>query len=263
MNKFKNLKITFNEISPYIKPYKIGFMMAILFIVFPAIISALSPKVEGVIITKLTEDVIQMSKGIIGASVHFAYITKILIILAILYVSYTVLTYAANFLLTNAIQNTMRDLRNSLLNKIKKLPISYFDKNSYGDILSRISNDVDTISNALQQSFSQVVNSILAVTLAVAMMFTINLTMAILATLIIPISYLVWRFIVKKSQRLFKKQQNALGKLNGSVQKMYTGFNEIKLYGKQDDAIKEFKEINEELCQMDLRHNLYQDLCHL
>ncbi|WP_024613733.1 ABC transporter ATP-binding protein [Clostridium sp. Ade.TY] len=248
MNKFKNLKITFNKISPYIKPYKIGFMMAILFIVFAAIISALSPKVEGLIITKLTEDVIEMSKGVIGASVDFAYITKILIILAILYVSYTVLTYAANFLLTNAIQNTMRDLRNSLLNKIRKLPISYFDKNSYGDILSRISNDVDTISNALQQSFSQVVNSILAVTLAVAMMFTINVTMAILATLIIPISYLVSRFIVKKSQRLFKKQQNALGKLNGSVQEMYTGFNEIKLYGKQDDAIKEFKEINEELC---------------
>lgn len=248
MNKFKNLKSTFNKISPYIKPYKIGFMMAILFIVFAAIISALSPKVEGLIITKLTEDVIEISKRVIGASVDFAYITKILIILAILYVSYTVLTYAANFLLTNAIQNTMRDLRNSLLNKIRKLPISYFDKNSYGDILSRISNDVDTISNALQQSFSQVVNSILAVTLAVAMMFTINVTMAILATLIIPISYLVSRFIVKKSQRLFKKQQNALGKLNGSVQEMYTGFNEIKLYGKQDDAIKEFKEINEELC---------------
>lgn len=248
MNRLKNIKTTFKKISPYIKPYKIGFLLSIFFIVLAAIISSLSPIIEGLIITKLTEDVIAISKGIVGAGVDFTYITKILIILAIFYVSYTLLIYASNFLLTNAIQNTMRDLRNSLLNKIKRLPISYFDKNSYGDILSRISNDVDTISNALQQSFSQVVNSILAVTLAVVMMFTINITMAILATLIIPISYLVSRFIVGKSQSLFKKQQNALGKLNGSVQEMYTGFNEIKLYGKQDDAIKEFKEINEELC---------------
>ncbi len=248
MNRLKNIKTTFKKISPYIKPYKIGFLLSIFFIVLAAIISSLSPIIEGLIITKLTEDVIAISKGIVGAGVDFTYIIKILIILAIFYVSYTLLVYASNFLLTNAIQNTMRDLRNSLLNKIKRLPISYFDKNSYGDILSRISNDVDTISNALQQSFSQVVNSILAVTLAVVMMFTINITMAILATLIIPISYLVSRFIVGKSQSLFKKQQNALGKLNGSVQEMYTGFNEIKLYGKQDDAIKEFKEINEELC---------------
>ncbi|WP_204593819.1 ABC transporter ATP-binding protein [Clostridium sardiniense] len=244
----KNLKTTFKNISPYVKPYKIGFIASILFIIGAATISAVSPKVEGLIITQLTEDVIEMAKGISGVTVNFTYITKILVILGCLYTTYTILTYAANFLLTNAIQNTIRDLRNAVQNKIRKLPISYFDSNSYGDVLSRISNDVDTISNALQQSFSQVINSILAVTLALAMMFTINVKMALLAMLIIPISYLVSRFIVGKSQNLFEKQQNALGKLNGTVQEMYTGFNEIKLYGKQEDAISEFKEINEELC---------------
>ncbi len=248
MSRVKKLKTTFKNISPYVKPYRIGFIASILFIVGAAIISAISPKVEGLIITQLTKDVIEIAKGIAGVTVNFSYITKILIILACLYTTYTVLTYAANFLLTNAIQNTMRDLRNAVQNKIRKLPISYFDSNSYGDVLSRISNDVDTISNALQQSFSQVINSILAVTLAIAMMFTINVTMAILAILIIPLSYFVSRFIVGKSQKLFERQQNALGKLNGAVQEMYTGFNEIKLYGKQDDAVAEFKEINEELC---------------
>lgn len=248
MRRMKNLKTTFKNISPYVKPYKIGFIASILFIIGAATISAVSPKVEGLIITQLTKDVIEMAKGISGVTVNFAYITKILVILGCLYTTYTVLTYAANFLLTNAIQNTIRDLRNAVQNKIRKLPISYFDSNSYGDVLSRISNDVDTISNALQQSFSQVINSILAVTLALAMMFTINVKMALLAMLIIPISYLVSRFIVGKSQNLFEKQQNALGKLNGTVQEMYTGFNEIKLYGKQEDAISEFKEINEELC---------------
>lgn len=248
MSRVKKLKTTFKNISPYVKPYKVGFITSILFIIGAAIISATSPKVEGLIITQLTKDVIEIAKGIPGVTVNFSYITKILIILACLYTTYTVLTYAANFLLTNAIQNTMRDLRNAVQNKIRKLPISYFDSNSYGDVLSRISNDVDTISNALQQSFNQVINSVLVVTLAIAMMFTINVTMALLAILIIPLSYFVSRFIVGRSQKLFEKQQNALGKLNGAVQEMYTGFNEIKLYGKQDDAVAEFKEINEELC---------------
>ncbi|MEG1482318.1 ABC transporter ATP-binding protein [Clostridium sp.] len=248
MKRLDDLKRTINKLSPFIRPYKIAFISSILFIVGAAVLSAVSPKVEGLIITRLTNDVIEMSRGVAGVSVNFNYIFKVLIILAVIYTSYTLLTYAANFLLTNAIQNTMRDLRNAVQDKIRRLPIKYFDSNSYGDVLSRISNDVDTISNALQQSFSQVINSVLAIVLAIAMMFTINVTMTLIAMLIIPISYFVSRFIVKKSQRLFKNQQKALGKLNGTVQEMYTGFNEIKLYGKQEDAIDEFKEINNELC---------------
>lgn len=143
----------------------------------------------------------------------------------------------------------MKDLRNAVQNKIRRLPISYFDKNSYGDVLSRITNDIDTISNAMQQSFSQVINSVLSLTLALGMMYVINVKMALVATLIIPLSYLVSKFIVGKSQNLFYNQQQALGKLNGAVQEMYTGFNEIKLYGKQEDSIEEFEAINEELCQ--------------
>ena len=248
MSRVKNIKTTFKNISPYVKPYKVGFIISILCIIGAAIISASSPKIEGLIITQLTSDVIEIAKGIKGASVNFNYVGKILLFLIFLYVAYTALTYIANFLLTNAIQNTVKDLRNAVQNKIRRLPISYFDTNSYGDVLSRISNDIDTVSNALQQSFSQVINSVLAVVLAISMMFTINTTMALIAVLIIPISYFISKFIVGKSQKLFENQQNALGKLNGAVQEMYTGFNEIKLYGKQDDAIAEFKEINEELC---------------
>lgn len=248
MSRVKNLKTTFKNISPYVKPYKVGFIISILCIIGAVTISANSPKIEGLIITQLTNDVIEIAKGVKGASVNFNYVFKILLILAFLYIMYTTLTYISNFLLTNAIQNTIRDLRNAVQNKIRRLPISYFDANSYGDVLSRISNDIDTVSNALQQSFSQVINSVLAVVLAISMMFTINTTMAFIALLIIPISYFISRFIVGKSQKLFENQQNALGKLNGAVQEMYTGFNEIKLYGKQDDAVAEFKEINEELC---------------
>ena len=237
------------KLFPFLKPYLVPFIGAILFIISAAVINAITPRTEGLIITKLTEDVLAMSKGLEGAGINLAYIIKVLIVLGILYLISTLSTYAASFFLTNAIQNTMKDLRNAVQNKIRRLPISYFDKNSYGDVLSRITNDIDTISNAMQQSFSQVINSVLSLTLALGMMYVINVKMALVATLIIPLSYLVSKFIVGKSQNLFYNQQQALGKLNGAVQEMYTGFNEIKLYGKQEDSIEEFEAINEQLCQ--------------
>lgn len=245
----KNFKETIKKLIPFLKPYLIPFLGAILFIIGAAVINAITPRTEGLIITQLTEDVLAISKGLENAGIHFDYIIKILILLGVLYVLSTLFTYVASFLLTNAIQNTVRDLRNAVQNKIRKLPINYFDQNSFGEVLSRITNDIDTISNAMQQSFSQIINSVLSLTLALGMMYVINIQMALVATLIVPLSYLVSKFIVGKSQQLFYNQQQALGKLNGAVQEMYTGFNELKLYGKQEDAIEEFVGINEELCQ--------------
>lgn len=241
------IKDSVKKITPFVKPYKFGFLTAILLIVIAAVFSAIAPRTEGLVITQLTNDSFDLIKGINGASVNFKYITKILIVLLGVYLGNVLATYGASFLLTNAIQNSMRDLRSAVQDKIKRLPVSYFDKNSYGDVLSRITNDIDTISNALQQSLSQVVNSILAVTLALIMMFSINVKMALIATLIIPLSYMVSKVVVSKSQGYFKTQQDALGKLNGTVQEMYTGFNEIKLYGKEEEAIDEFIAINGKL----------------
>ena len=244
MNRFKAVV---KKITPFVNKYKWSFCGAILFIVSAAIFTALAPRTEGLIITQLTKDFEAIIKGVQGASVNFNYIIKILILLFLVYIGSAGSTFIASFLLTNAIQNTMKDIRNKVQKKISKLPIKYFDGNSYGDVLSRITNDVDTISNALQQSFVQVVNAFLSLSLALIMMYSINVKLALLATIIIPLSILITKIIVNKSQNLFNKQQKALGKLNGKVQEMYTGFNEIKLYGKQEDAIKEFMDVNEEL----------------
>lgn len=244
----KNFKDNIKKLIPFLKPYLLPFIGAVLFIILAAVINAITPTTEGLIITQLTNDVIAMTKGVEGAGVNFTYVIKVLILLGGLYLISTLSTYGASVFLTNAIQNTMKDLRNAVQNKIRRLPISYFDQNSYGDVLSRITNDIDTISNAMQQSFSQVINSVLSLTLALGMMYAINVKMALVATLIIPLSYFVSKFIVGKSQALFYNQQKALGQLNGAVQEMYTGFNEIKLYGKQEDSIAEFEAINEELC---------------
>ncbi|WP_326511437.1 ABC transporter ATP-binding protein [Clostridium intestinale] len=243
----KKLIFIVKRVSFFVKPYRKSFIGAILFIIMAAVFTTVSPRVEGLIITSLSKDATNIVKGVTGASINFEYVIRILLILAVIYVLGPLTTYLANALLTEAIQNTMRDLRDAIQNKIRRLPVNYFDKNTYGNILSRITNDVDSVSNALQQSFIQVVNSILSVILAVSMMFSLNIKLSLIAILIIPLSYLASKFIVNKSQGLFNSQQEALGKLNGKVQETYTGFNEIKLYGKQEDSIEEFKEINEEL----------------
>ncbi len=247
MKKSKNFGSTYKKMSPFIKPYRISFLVAILFVITSAILNSIDPRIEGMITTQLAKDVVDIYKGVEGASVNFDYILKIMGILAVIYLAKAILTYGAGCLLANAIQNSIRDLRTAVENKIRRLPISYFDKNSLGDVLSRVSNDIDTISNAFQQSFIQIINGILVFSLAIGMMFTINVKMALFTMLIIPLSYLISRFIVKKSQSQFNAQQDALGVLNGKVQEMYTGFNEIKLYGKEQDAIAEFKEANNNL----------------
>ena len=244
MNKIKD---TIRKIAPFVKNYSKGFIFAIILIISAAVFTALAPTVEGLIITQLTSDSFDIIRGVEGASVNFKYIQRVLIILVCVYLGNVLSTYGASFLLTNSIQNSMRDLRAAVQDKIRRLPVSYFDGNSYGDVLSRITNDIDTISNALQQSLSQVINSILSVSLALIMMFRINVKMAFVAALIIPLSFLVSKIVVNKSQGYFKAQQDALGKLNGTVQEMFTGFNEIKLYGKEESAINEFVEINSKL----------------
>ncbi len=180
---------------------------------------------------------------------NFPRINRIILTLICVYAAGALSNCAYQFLLTDAIQNAMVDLRNDVEGKIKKLPIAYFDRNALGDILSRVSNDVETISNALQQSFAQILNAVLGLSLAVFMMFKIQWVMALSSIAIILVSGIISKVIVKKSQPIFQKQQNALGHLNGIVQEKFTGFNEIKLFGKQEDALTEFMNANEELCE--------------
>ncbi|WP_234121269.1 ABC transporter ATP-binding protein [Clostridium hydrogenum] len=228
---------------PYLKKYKVKIILAVILIILYAFLVALSPTFEGKITTQLFSDVTAKR------SVNFARINQIIIILVCIYVGGTLSNFAYQFLITDAIQDSMVDLRKEVQSKIAKLPIAYFDKNSLGDILSRASNDVDTISNALQQSFAKILNAVLGLSLAIFMMFKIQSFMAIVSLAIIVFSAIISKIITKKSQPLFQKQQDSLGRLNGIVQEKFTGFNEIKLFGKQEAAIDEFRNVNGELCE--------------
>ncbi|NFL96170.1 ABC transporter ATP-binding protein [Clostridium botulinum] len=231
------------RLIPYLKKYNIKIILAILLIIVASCLIALSPTLEGMITTQLFSDITK------GQRVNFSRINRIILTLICVYAAGALSNCAYQFLLTDAIQNAMVDLRNDVEGKIKKLPIAYFDRNALGDILSRVSNDVETISNALQQSFAQILNAVLGLSLAVFMMFKIQWVMALSSIAIILVSGIISKVIVKKSQPIFQKQQNALGHLNGIVQEKFTGFNEIKLFGKQEDALAEFMNANEELCE--------------
>lgn len=237
------------KLYPYIKPYLKFFIVAILLTMgYSGFLSA-APMVEGLITTRLKDDVVDIMNKVPGASISFSYVIKILKLLLAIYIGNILCNYGSQFFLTNGIQNTMRDLRNDVQKKITKLPISYFDKRTVGDILSIISNDIDTMSNALQQSLSRILSAFLSIILAIVLMFYINPIMGAVAVLLIPGSALIMKFIMKRSSAMFERQQVALGNLNGYIQERYTGLTEIKLYGKQEDSIEQFKEINNDLCE--------------
>ncbi|CUX40471.1 ABC transporter ATP-binding protein [Clostridium sp. C105KSO13] len=247
-------KTGLTRLIPYIKKHGLKVIIAILLIITAAILMVTSPYLEGMITSQLFSDVTA------GHGVNFSRIGKIIAGLIVVYFTEAFCNLCYQFLLTDAIQSTMMDLRNEVEGKIRRLPIAFFDTRPLGDTLSRITNDVDTISNALQQSFSQILNAILGLSLAMFMMFHIQWKMALIAVLIIVFSAVVSKIIIGRSQPLFQKQQNALGQLNGIVQEKYTGFNEIKLFGKQEDAFQEFKEANENLCENGFRAHFISGL---
>lgn len=246
MHKKYSFKKSLKGLIPFIKPYKWQFIIAILMIFAFNISMVLAPTFEGMITTQLASDVAK-SSSLTSVDISFGAIIKIVLSLVVIYIIKIVAQMISVVYLTNAIQQAMEDLRNALQNKIRKLPVRYFDNHHFGDVLSRITNDVDAISNALQQSFTQIVSGVLTVTLALTMMYMINPKMAIIGTMIIPLSLLVTKLVVGKSQKLFKNQQDALGELNSTVTEMYTGYNEILLYNQQVESVEKFKKINENL----------------
>lgn len=247
--KWQSFKKSVAQIGPFISPYKWSFFIAIGMIIITNIVLAITPTIEGQITSLLMENALAIADKVPGAHIQFDIVIKIIVTLFIFYMIKTISQLIFTFTITNSIQNAMHDLRNALQEKIRHLPISYFDTHQYGDVLSRITNDVDTVSNALQQTLRQIIGGVLSLGLAIFMMSRINVTMTFVVLMIIPLALLITRFIVKRSQKRFTAQQKALGNLNGAITEMYTGYNEILLFNKQQKSIEQFKDINEELCQ--------------
>ena len=235
------------RLRPFLSPYRVPFVTAILMSVASVAAITTAPRIEGMITSRLAADLADMASGVAGAHIHFDVIRNILLILLAIYLAKTFTQIIGSFCLTNSIQSSMHDLRGAVQDKIRRLPVRYFDNETFGDVLSRVTNDVEAVSNALQQSFTQVVTGVLTLILAMSMMVSINPWMALVAFLIIPFSILISRGVVRISQGQFKAQQDALGDMNGTITELYTGYNEILLFGQQEQAEARFEEINGKL----------------
>lgn len=234
IKSFASLKRLFR----YIKPYKGTFALVMVFTVLTVALNAALPYVAGLPTTEVAKNIAA------GERLNFDYIIQCLIWITAVGLGYCFTQLMAGLLITNVVQNAMYDLRQDIDVKINRLPVSYFDKNQQGNILSRVTNDVDAVSGALQQSLIGIVNAVLGIIMAVAMMFYINVPMALLAILMIPASILISRGIVKISQKYFQGMQNALGDLNGYVQENMTGFSVLKVFGREEQTLTGFKEVN-------------------
>lgn len=245
--KIKEIGRMLGKLKPFLAPYALQLFVSVFMIVISIGAITAAPRIEGMITSRLAADLADMASGAEGARIHFEVIRNILLVLLAIYLTKTVSQIVGSFCLTNSIQNAMHDLRNEVQNKIRRLPVRYFDTNSFGDVLSRVTNDVEAVSNALQQSFSQVISGILTLILALWMMFSINKLMACIAFLIIPVGALITRGIVRISQSQFKAQQDSLGDMNGAITELYTGYNEILLFGQQEQSREQFKAVNDSL----------------
>lgn len=251
---------SYARIWPYIRDYKASMFGALFLVTLQVIANVLEPFIFGLIITEITANVIEMVKGIPGAGLNYSYIYTMLIIYFVRGVVGQLSTYGSTYLMTEAVQNMTFDLRTTLSNKLNRLPVSYFDSRQFGDILNRITNDIDTISNAFQMSILQVFNAVLQLTLVIAMMLWIQWQFALVMIVIIPLSALVAKIMINKSQPYFKEQADVLGRMNGFVQENLTGFNEIKLYGREYHSAEEFGVITHQLSEVGFKASFISGL---
>ena len=237
----------FLRLWDYLQHYKGELFLAIFLKVISSVMSVLEPFVLGLAITELTSNLLDMARGVSDAHLNISYIAIILVLYFLRGLCYELGSYGSNYFMTNAVQKSIHDLRRDLSEKINKIPVSYFDRQQFGNVLGRFTSDVETVSNALQQSFLQIVNAFLTIFLVICMVLYLNWQLALVVIVIIPITYVSAQFILKKSQPYFKKQADALGDMNGFVQENLTGFNILKLYGREEISSEEFRAITQNL----------------
>lgn len=242
MNKWKSLL----HLWPYFKQRR-GLLILSLCCSFVYLITgALIPYTAGMITTAIVEQL--KTNGTIDFSFVLAKIS-IFLVVCLLNVSFQ---YCSSATMTLVIQKAMKSLRQTIAQKIDELPLSYVDQHKKGDLLSRLTNDVDMINNACQQGLLSLFNSIFTVIFALAMMLYLNVTLTLLALVMIPLIYIFTKYVMKRSQPFFVGRQKALGDLNGYIQEQLEGFDIVKLYGQEDDVIDSFAAKNQTLC-----HNIF------
>ena len=258
--KAKDFKGTLKKIIKYLKTYKLSIFFVIIFAIASTVFSIYGPKILGKATTEIFNGIVSKITG--TGSIDFSKIGSILAFLLCLYILSAMLSFIQGFIMNGVANKVSYRLRKEISIKISKLPMKFFDKKTHGEILSCVTNDVDTLSQNLSQSLSQIVTSVITLIGILIMMLSINVTMTIAALLIIPLSLGIIGFIVKKSQKHFVKQQEYLGTLNGTVEEVYGGHDVVKVFNGEEKAIKEFNECNEKLYETGWKSQFLSGIMH-
>lgn len=244
--KAKDFKGTMKKLIQYLSQYKFLLLLVVIFSVGSAIFSIVGPKILGNATTEIYNGLIGRVTGT-TAGINFNKISGILLTLLGLYGISMIFSYIQGWIMAQVSQNVTYGLRKSISEKIHRMPLGYFESKTTGEILSRITNDVDTVSQNLDQSLTQVISSFTLAIGVIIMMLTISPLMTLVTVLIVPFSMIFIMLIVKHSQKYFTKQQEYLGHINGQVEEIYTGHDVVKLFNGEERALNEFKEMNETL----------------
>ncbi|WP_024347302.1 ABC transporter ATP-binding protein [Lacrimispora indolis] len=242
----KDFKGTMLHLARYLEPYKRSVFVVVLFAGCSSVFSIAGPKILGKATTKLFEGLIAWMMGT-GLLTDFRYIRNRLLLLVVLYLVSAVFSYLQSYIMSGISMKVTYELRKNISEKMNRLPLNYYDTRTHGEILSRITNDVDTVSQTLNQSLTQIITSVTTLVGIVIMMISISIRMTLVAVLVLMVSMVLIMFVVKKSQVYFQKQQESLGYLNGHIEEIYSGHNVVQIFNGEKEAIEKFRTINYKL----------------
>ena len=238
-----NFSRTMKRLLDYTRGDKINIIMVFIFSIVSTIFAIVGPKIMGKATTEIFNGLVSKIKDG-GQGINFNNILKIVVILAVLYIVSALFSYVQSYIMSGVAQRISYRLREEISQKINRLPMAYFDKNSKGDIISRVTNDVDTLSQTMNQSLMQMITSIVTVVGVFIMMLSINFWMTLAALIVLPLTMLVLSLIIRKSQVFFKQQQKYLGDINGKIEETFSGQNIVRGYNGEKFEINEFDSIN-------------------
>lgn len=244
--KARDFKGTMSKLLRYLTPYKWSFAVVLVFAIASTIFTIVGPKILGKATTKLFEGVVAEIAGS-GSGIDFVYIGNILLLVGGLYLVSSLFSFIQGWITTAISMKLTYRFRKEISEKINRLPLRYFDKTSQGEVLSRVTNDVDTVSQTINQSMTQMITSIILMLGVLVMMFSISWTMTLVALLIVPLSALFISLVVKQSQKYFKQQQDYLGHVNGHVEEMFGGHIVVKAFNGEKKSVETFDKLNNTL----------------
>lgn len=252
--KPKEFKKTMCLLIAYLKPFRLKLIGALLLAIASTLFIIISPKILGIATDTIVDGM--MNVGV----VDFSILAEILIFLCVIFIISSVFLYFQNFIMVDVSLKITYNLRKDLSEKMNKLPLKYYDTKSHGEILSRVTNDIETVNNTLGQGLAQIATSICTLVGVLIMMLTINWVMTLVTLIIIPLSGFLIAGIVNRSQKYFTAQQECLGEINGHVEEMYTGHIIVKAFNGQEKSIEKFKSVNDKLYESAWKSQFYSGL---